>query len=139
MWLVYSFVILTMWSVYAIYGERATSVHGPWVSMAIEALVMAIMAAVAAFIGRADFAKITGKSLFDGSIMAITSAGGFLLLLIAMAAYPGKTGPMLLIAGLYPVTMVVVLRLFYGGTMAPHQWVAAIGAGVCMAIFNWPK
>ncbi len=140
MWLVYSFLVLGFWSFYAIYGERATRVHGPWISMAIEALFMVMLAVIGMlFMGRHDVAKITTKSFADGSIMALAAGGGFLILLIAIANYPEKTGPTLLISGLYPVTMVIISTLFYGGKMAPHQWWAAIGAGICMAAFNWPQ
>ena len=145
-WLLASFLAFFCWGGYAIFGNKATTVHGPNVSMMFEAVSMMLVALVVAHSSRQEFANITWKSGVYGFIMGLLSAIGFLFLLMAMKAAPQNISLITLITGSYAVVTISAIALTrqlkpeWISEAAPLTSVQGIGMVVVilgLVLLNW--
>ncbi len=82
--------------------------------------------------------RITVTSAVEASLMGIGSAVGFYFFLTAISLSPGTKGIalVLLVAGLsFPAQGALFALL--GESLALHQWLAILGMGGCIALYNW--
>lgn len=138
-WRAYSLFCLFCWSIYAIFGNRATAVHGPKISLIFEALGFLILAMLAGVTGGLhDFSKITPASCVNAVLMAVASASGFYFLLQAFSAASDRDAPLIvMITGAYPMVTVVLMRL-HGTHLTGIKWVGVGIVAVGLLLLNWP-
>lgn len=127
-----------LWSVYAIPGNMAEKVHGVQVNMMFETL--AFIGVTMLLSGKIVEAwpKVTMISTVQGSLMGIGSAVGFYFFLMALSLAPGTKGIALviLVAGMtFPVQGALFALL--GEPLAMRQWLAILGMGGCIVLYNW--
>ena len=137
-WITALALCFVLWSTYMIPGNFAEKIHGVSVNMFFET---AAFVAVTVFLGgriAENFPQVTLKSAVLGSLMGIGSAVGFYFFLVAISLAPGTRGIalVLLVAG---VTFPLQGALFslLGEALAVHQWLAIVGMGACIALYNW--
>ncbi len=142
-WLIAALTGLIFWSIYSIFGDRATQIHGEKISMLFETVAFVLLLAFVATQSTNgstgfDFSKMTTRSALFGAVMGITSAAGFYCLLLAFKLGPSQTANIVLITGFYPVLTAVLLSLF-GTRLSGTQWAGIALASVGLFLVNWKR
>jgi drug/metabolite transporter (DMT)-like permease len=139
-WLAPLAACFVLWSTYTIPGKFAQKVHGVPVNFMFEALAFAGVVLLLSGKIVADLPKVTWTSGFYGSLMGLGSAVGFYFFLQALNLAPGTSSValILLVAGItFPVQGALFsLKIFGGEPLSTQQWIALLGMGGCIALYN---
>ena len=139
-WRTASFVVLTLWSSYMIFGQKATDIHGERVSMLFEGICMVAISIFAMIGHTSDFTKMTFRSGAFALTMGLMSAAGLYVQLYAMrVGGPEKLPIVTMITGSWPAITVVLACLFVGAKLQPHQWLGVLTVAGGLTLVNWTK
>lgn len=137
-WIIALLLCSVLWSTYMLPGNLAEKVHGVSVNFLFETLAFV---GVTFFLGgkiSTDISKVTLTSGMQSSLMGIGSAVGFYFFLVAISLAPGikSIALVLLVAGMtFPISS-ALFGFFGGEALAIHQWLAILGMGGCVILFN---
>ncbi len=137
-WIIAMALCFILWSVYAIPGNFAEKVHGVSVNMLFETIAFVGVAILLSGRICEGLPRVTAGSATLGLLMGLGSAVGFYFFLTALSLAPGTKGIVLvvLVAGItFP--MQSVLFSFFGEALSLRQWLAIVGMGVSLIVFNW--
>ncbi len=137
-WILAVALCFILWSTYAIPGNLAEKTHGVSVNMLFETLAFIGVTLLLGSKIIEGLPKVTLSSAALASMMGAGSALGFYFFLTALSLAPGTKGIVLvvLIAGVtFPVQS--ALFSFFGEALSTQQWVAIIGMGASLVLYNW--
>ena len=106
-----------------VFGNKAHIVHGAKVTIVFEAVAFIILTLVIMGSNWSDFARVTLRSSFHASTMAIMSVLGFYCLLMALGRAPHQVVTITLITSLY---VVVTILLTTATLRIRPEWMAEI-------------
>lgn len=137
---IYALVLcFILWATYAIPGNLAAKVHGVSVNMLFETLAFVGVTFFLSGKIMVDISKVTLTSGVQATLMGIGSAVGFYFFLTALSLAPNvKTlALVILVAGMTFPAQGALFGLLGKETLEIHQWLAIIGMGACIALYNW--
>jgi drug/metabolite transporter (DMT)-like permease len=137
-WKIASIGALLCWGVYAIFGDEAGKIHGEKVSLVFEALAFVLLSLIVISGSTTDFSRVTRNSFVLASLMGLSSAIGFYLLLYALRVSPGNLSLIIVITGAYPLITVLV-SYFRGANMCSYQWIGVIFVSIGIILINLPE
>ncbi len=140
-WRTASYITLSLWASYMLFGDKATAIHGARMSMFFEG---AAMMAVGIFgvIGHAgDFSLVTLRSGTLALIMALMSGIGLFIQLYALQVAPSKEvfPAITMITGSWPAITVVLACVFLGSRLEFQQWLGVVMVAGGLLLVNWTK
>jgi|GEM_PF-1348216 len=145
-WLFCTIGTLILWGTYTIFANKANLIHGDKITLLFEAAAFVVLALAVSGSSRSDFHRVTIESAVYATIMAIMSAGGFYLLLMAFNKAPERFTMIAFSTAMYPVITVIVASLILkfkpelmaeAKAMTPVQFFGVVMAITGLVLINW--
>ncbi len=138
-WITALIICFVLWSTYAIPGNSAEKVHGVSVNFLFETLAFIGVTIILSSKILEGLPNVTMKSGMQASMMGIGSAVGFYFFILALSLAPDAKiiALVVLVAGITFPIQGALFGFFGGDALATHQWLAILGMGACIALYNW--
>lgn len=130
-WLVYSLLSALLYGIWAFLGKLATHYIDPRSVLLFQFIGMALVSlGVYAHMGF----KVQTDPRGVAYALAVGISAAFALLCFIKAMTTGKTGPVSVIAALYPVVAILLALLLLQESLSTRQWIGLGGALISIAL-----